>query len=185
MEIFFEMFTNGLDLVEIVCLACFVITAIIGVAWIIKRESRAKGWFMLFGAIIYSTWLLLTVNKFISGIIIASGVLAALIFNIISWVKLYKFKVKDVFIWLQGYLIAIVIAIIGGIIQEMQPDIPTLYIAQYAAFLASLLVEIGVAIFNKDELLSNTYATTQTSIDNLLDDMTGDEDSVDITWMSD
>ena len=67
----------------------------------------------------------------------------------------------------------------------MQPDIPTLYIAQYAAFLASLLVEIGVAIFNKDELLSNTYATTQTSIDNLLDDMTGDEDSVDITWMSD
>ena len=173
---FLSRFTDGLNGFEVIVLLGGAISMIAGIVKIVDGYSRAQGWFTFIMGMCYSLLFFISGNGLATGDSLAICVAITVILNILSWICVYNFKAKDVFIWLQGYFLFIIVAFFAGILDEML-SLPDLVVWQFAILITSLLVEVVVAIAMNDNIRTHKGADD--------DDITDDTNIVDITWMSD
>ena len=181
LHMFFSMFSDGLNVFEIVILVGYVISVIVGIVKIADRYSRVQGWFTIIMGLCYSLLLFPAGNGMVTGGSVAVSVVVTVILNVWSWVAIYRFKVKDVFTWLQGYLLFIPIAFIAGILDELL-SLPDLVVWQFVVLITSFLLEIFIIITKRDNV--SRYSGWSSERDPL-DDCTDEHNSVDITGMAD
>lgn len=184
-----SLLNDGINQKEIIVLVIGGIIAFVGLILCFIRNKLKFGLFAILSALFYTVSFFIVINEYKFNITMPVIIISAIIFNIITWgtVSIFTFgevlKAVGIGLFVCALGAGTVFTVVLGVLEEM------IHIEGPAGWFTIVLIVSVIAqiiAFGSSERCdtSATYSSSSSSIDDMINSMTGDEGSVDTTSMS-